>query len=86
MNVIAESSQPRVLCEMVRLGMGWTVLSAVDAEREPHALKRAMPEPIVERVLTLALRADRPPSGALERFVAQLTSDGSEVTSSGDGR
>ena len=31
--VVAESSQPAVLREMVMLGMGWTVLSSVDAER-----------------------------------------------------
>lgn len=73
--VVGESSQPAVLREMVRLGMGWTVLSAVDAESEPHALRRAVPEPIAVRVLTLARRLDRQPSAALERFIAMLVSE-----------
>lgn len=73
--VVGESSQPAVLREMVRLGMGWTVLSAVDAEREPHALQRAIEEPVAERVLTLAHRLDRRPSPALERFIATLVSE-----------
>lgn len=71
-SVVAESSQPAVLCEMVRLGMGWTVLSAVDAERKPHQLKRAAKTPIAKRVLTLARREDRPPTPALARFIAML--------------
>lgn len=73
--VVGESSQPAVLREMVRLGMGWTVLSAVDAEREPHALRRAVEDPVAARVLTLAYRADRRPSVALERFIAMLVSE-----------
>lgn len=73
--VVGESSQPAVLREMVRLGMGWTVLSAVDAEREPHALHRAVHDPVAERVLVLAHRLDRRPSPALERFVAMLVSE-----------
>lgn len=74
-NVIAESSQPAVLCEMVRLGMGWTVLSAVDAEREPHFLQRAVEAPVAERDLVLARRADRPPTEALIRFISMLMSE-----------
>lgn len=31
--VVADSHQPEVLCEMVRLGIGWTVLPVVQAER-----------------------------------------------------
>ncbi len=71
-SIVAESSQPAVLCEMVRLGMGWTVLSATDAEREPHQLKRATKTPIAKRVLTLAQREDRPATEALLRFVSML--------------
>ena len=74
-NFIAESSQPAVLCEMVRLGMGWTVLSAVDAEREPHLLQRAIQAPVAERALVLARRADRPPTEALIRFMSMLISE-----------
>ncbi len=77
--VVAESSQPAVLCEMVRLGMGWTVLSAVDAERDPHPLRRAVERPIAERVLTLITRVDRPHTPAIRRFTSLLTSDAPDV-------
>ena len=30
--VVAESHQPEVLCEMVRLGLGWSVLPVAQAE------------------------------------------------------
>ncbi len=73
--IVAESSQPAVLCEMVRLGMGWTVLSAVDAEREPHFLQRALKRSVAERALTLARRQDRPPTEALIRFMSMLISE-----------
>ncbi len=73
--VVGESSQPAVLREMVRLGMGWTVLAAVDAEREPHVLRRAVADAVAERVLTLVHRSDRRPSVALERFIAMLVSE-----------
>ncbi len=71
-NVVAESAQPEVLKEMVRLGMGWTALAATDAEREPHALQRARKEPIAERVLSLARRTDRSVSPALQRLIDTL--------------
>ena len=67
-----ESSQPAVIKEMVQLGMGWTVLASVDAEHEPHALDRAHPDPIGERVLTLARRADRTPNPALAALLGRL--------------
>lgn len=76
-NVVAESSQPAVLREMVQLGMGWTALAAVDAEREPHALRRAVEAPVAERVLALCRRADREPSAALQRLVEVLVPSGS---------
>ena len=59
---------------MVQLGMGWTVLAEVDAETGPHALTRAHPEPVAERTLTLARRADRTPTPALAALLAQLSS------------
>jgi len=72
-DVVAESSQPAVLKEMVRLGMGWTVLAPVDAENEPHALVRASDEPIAERTLTLVRRADRVPNPALAALLERLS-------------
>ena len=71
-DVVAESSQPAVLKEMVQLGMGWTVLSPVDAETEPHALTRASDDPIAERTLTLVRRADRVPNPALASLLERL--------------
>jgi DNA-binding transcriptional LysR family regulator len=73
--VVAESSQPAVLREMVRLGMGWAVLATVDAEGEPHVLRRAVADPVAERVLALAHRVDRTPSPTLERFIAMLVGE-----------
>ncbi len=75
-NVVAESSQPAVLREMVQLGMGWTVLAAVDAEREPHALRRVVEAPVAERVLALCRRSDRQPAAALERLIEVLLPSG----------
>lgn len=75
-SVVAESSQPAVLREMVQLGMGWTVLAAVDAEREPHALRRAVDAPVAERVLALCRRSDREPSAALTRLIDTLLRSG----------
>lgn len=71
-DVVAESSQPAVLKEMVRLGMGWTVLASVDAETAPNPLHRATNEPIAERMLTLVRRSDRVPNPALAALLAQL--------------
>lgn len=71
-DVVAESSQPAVLKEMVRLGMGWTVLASVDAETEPHALARATKQPIAERTLTLVRRVDRVPNVALAALLDDL--------------
>lgn len=73
--VVAESSQPAVLKEMVRLGMGWTVLAPVDAETEPHALRRATKNPVTERTLTLVRRADRTPNPALASLLQLLGED-----------
>ena len=71
-DVVAESSQPAVLREMVHLGMGWCVLPQTDAETEPHALERAVDEPIAARVLTLVRRRDRSPSPALDALLTAL--------------
>lgn len=71
-DVVAESSQPAVLKEMVRLGMGWTVLADVDAEAAPHALDRALDEPIATRTLTLVRRRDRVPNPAVAALLDEL--------------
>lgn len=55
--VVAESNQPDVLREMVRLGLGWTVLPVIQAESEPNPLQRAQVEPLTTRALVAAQRA-----------------------------
>jgi len=55
-DVVAESHQPEVLREMVKLGLGWTVLPAVQAERAPGELIPASSEPVAHRVLVVAWR------------------------------
>lgn len=71
-DVVAESSQPAVLREMVQLGMGWCVLPETDAELEPHALTRAVDEPLARRTLTLVRGRDREPLPALQRLLDLL--------------
>lgn len=70
--VVADSHQPEVLCEMVRLGIGWTVLPVVQAEKGPAALRRARPEVLVHRRLAAVRRADRPPDPAADALVTTL--------------
>lgn len=53
--IAAESHQPEVLAQMVRLGLGWTVLPAAVGTGGPEPIVLG-PE-IVERVLVLARRA-----------------------------
>lgn len=64
-DVVAESNQPDVLREMVRLGMGWTVLPVIQAESEPNPLQRARTEPLTTRTVAVATR-----SGSIENPVA----------------
>ena len=53
--VVAESNQPEVLAEMVRLGLGWAVLPA----SQTGDLRRARPEPIGVRHLVVATSSRR---------------------------
>jgi DNA-binding transcriptional LysR family regulator len=70
--VVAESHQPEVLAEMVRLGVGWTVLPVIQAERAPAPLTRAVKGDLTRRSLVAAQRADRSPSPAADALVAAL--------------
>lgn len=71
--VVAESHQPEVLREMVRLGLGWTVLPTVQAERGPEPLERARRRPLAERTLVAARRAQALPDPSVDALVAALT-------------
>lgn len=68
--VVAESHQPEVLREMTRLGVGWTVLPAVQAGRR----RPRDPQPVVltRRRLVIARPRGRSAHGAADRLVAML--------------
>jgi DNA-binding transcriptional LysR family regulator len=70
--VVAESHQPEVLTEMVRLGVGWTVLPVIQAERPPAPLARAVEGELASRTIVAAQRADRPASPAADALLAAL--------------
>jgi DNA-binding transcriptional LysR family regulator len=57
--VALESHQPEVLCEMVRAGLGWTVLPTAQAEQGPAPLLRVTPEPLLTRTISVVTRRDR---------------------------
>ena len=63
--VVAESHQPEVLCEMVRLGLGWSVLPVAQAEWGEQPLARC--EILARRRLVIARRSGAAPhpAGAL---------------------
>lgn len=67
-----ESHQPEVLVEMVRLGLGWTVLPTTQAEHGPHRLARAMAEPLLSRTISAVTRRGGAQHPAVVPFVAAL--------------
>jgi DNA-binding transcriptional LysR family regulator len=70
--VVAESHQPEVLQQMVRLGMGWTVLPVSQAERGPEPLERARKKPLLDRNLVAVRRSDRLDHPAADAFLELL--------------
>lgn len=58
LDVVAESNQPDVLREMVRLGLGWTVLPDAQAGTGPDPLERLVARPVATRHLALHRRRD----------------------------
>ncbi len=67
-----ESHQPEVLVEMVRLGLGWTVLPTTQAEHGQHRLARAMPEPLFSRTISAVTRGGGALHPAVAPFIAAL--------------
>ena len=55
-DVVAESNQPEVLSEMGLIGMGWTVLPRIQAERPPASLAPIRQTPLLKRTLVAATR------------------------------
>lgn len=78
-DVVAESNQPDVLREMVRLGLGWTVLPIIQAETEPHPLVRARSEPLLTRTLVAARRAGAVEHRLSEELVERLETNISDA-------
>lgn len=77
-DVVGESHQPEVLREMVRLGMGWTVLPVIQAETEPFPLVRARKRPLLTRRLVAARRADVIPDPAVDHLLESLHASSSK--------
>lgn len=70
-DVVAESHQPEVLREMVRLGVGWTVLPSGQAEEGPRGLRRG--RVLTTRQLVVAVRAGAVRDAAVDLLVAGLS-------------
>ena len=74
--VVAESHQPEVLREMVRMGLGWTVLPVSQAEAGADPMVPARVRPLTERTLVVARRTDTvndPAASALATALATVT-------------
>ncbi len=72
LDVVAESHQPEVLREMVLLGIGWTVLPVVQAERGDRPLHRS--RILTERRLVTAVRRGSVLDPAVRALAAELRS------------
>ena len=70
LEVVAESHQPEVLREMVRLGTGWTVLPTSQAEHGDRPL--APGRPITTRHLVVATRSASVHDPAVDELAAEL--------------
>ena len=67
-----ESHQPEALVQMVRLGLGWTVLPTTQAEHGPQRLARAMAEPLLSRTISAVTRHGGAQHPAVAPFIAAL--------------
>ena len=73
-DVVAESHQPEVLREMVRLGLGWTVLPL--AGLGPVADLQVVRQVLAVRELVLARRAGAPPDAVVDELRTLLGGGG----------
>ena len=72
MDVVAESSNPDVLRQMVRLGVGWCALPEEVAETGTSPLTRLLGAPLTERGIVAIRRADALPNASAERLFEDL--------------
>jgi DNA-binding transcriptional LysR family regulator len=74
--VVAESHQPEVLREMVRLGLGWAVLPAAGhVDRASASPARVGAGPLLWRRLVAARRTDALANPAADALLADLVAD-----------
>ena len=71
-SVVAESNQPEVLSEMVLIGMGWSVLPRIQAERPPASLTPVQKTPLLKRSLVAATRDSNLVNPAASELVSAL--------------
>jgi DNA-binding transcriptional LysR family regulator len=72
--VEGESHQPEVLCEMVRMGLGYSVLPVSQAEHGPEPLTRVREQPIARRSIVAATRHSGPRHPAAVELITELQS------------
>ena len=70
--VTAESNQPEVLAEMVRLGLGWAVLPSAQAKTGIENLTPIKKTPLAMRRLVLMRRSSSPLDSATQTLVKYL--------------
>jgi DNA-binding transcriptional LysR family regulator len=70
LEIAAESHQPDVVREMVRLGSGWTVLPIVQAEHGDRALPPG--RPLTSRRLVIATRRDSVRDPVVDEFAQRI--------------
>ncbi len=70
--VVAESNQPEVLREMVRLGLGWTVLPPIAGAAVSGGMATARVEPVAHRHLVVGRREGSPPDPAVDALATAL--------------
>lgn len=73
-DVIADSHQPEVLAAMVRLGVGWTVLPVLRAERGPDPLTPLRDGELARRTLAGVQREGHVVAPAAEALLQMLVS------------
>ncbi len=84
LDVAAESHQPEVVREMVRLGSGWTVLPIIQAEHGDRALPPG--RPLTTRQLVLATRRDSVRDPAVDQLAERLRQVSTSPAPSPSGR
>jgi DNA-binding transcriptional LysR family regulator len=72
-DVEAESSNPDVLRQMVRLGVGWCALPASVAESGSDPLRRFRAEPIAHRQIALIRRRNALENSVVTQFLASVS-------------